>query len=351
MKKTHLKCLLRDGHCLRSGLQSLLCILILLAGGSTHSLVIDVGDGKGNTSVPDPDPGWSSVAQHLGGPSSVYLGCGWMITTAHVGVTIVVIEGKRYDPVAGSITPIVNEDGTETDLVLFQIDGDPGLDPLKIPTRSLKLGQEVLMIGFGLSRGPSLTVNLSNQMLEDGFVWAEDSTKRWGTNRISSMAQLIKESGSETMAVAMVFDRLGWPGSTDQESSAARGDSGGGVFAPLNPVFPEWGWGLAGLIFSVSHFGVQPQDTSLYGNVTWVADLAVYRDQIGRVVWAPPGPESPAEEPLQAVCARSDSVVEESRFSKRTLAGAAAVLVAAIGLIQVYRRSQARLQKENQIER
>lgn len=270
-------------------------------GGPAGSLVLDIPDSNGNASPPDPDPGWNHVAQHLGGPSAVYLGCGWVLTTDHVGVTIVVIQGERYDPVPGSITPIINADRTPADLVLFRIDPEPNLPPLKIPISPLRLGQEVTMVGHGDSRGERLTVDFPEKGLVDGYFWQKDDIKRWGTNRVTGSPKRVTNNHTTTWAVPLVFDALEFGGATPEEAAAARGDSGGAVFAEMDPLFPERGSGLAGLLFSVTSFDTQPSSSSLYGNVSWAADLSRYRDQIAHVVWGSADPNAP-EATQHATC-------------------------------------------------
>ncbi|MFL2937057.1 MAG: hypothetical protein ACJZ7Z_10040 [Myxococcota bacterium] len=280
------------------------------------ALVLDHDQGQGNIRPPQPDPGWDHVIQHLGGPSAVYLGCRWILTTQHVGVTVLTMGGQWLNPVAETVTPIMNPDGRPTDLVLFQVDRDPGLPALRIPARPARYGQEVTLVGFGSSRGPSLTVDFPERGLLDGFSWKKDQTKRWGTNRVAAGPHYVdvgKEDG-RTLAIPLVFDPVDDTEATDQEAAAAFGDSGGAVFADLDPIFPERGTALFGLTFSVSSFAKQPKDSSFYGNITWVADLSHYRnaimeaiqgtvteDDTAQTTWAPtcsPVPILGAREPL-----------------------------------------------------
>jgi len=287
-------------------------LLALPLANPGQALVLDDTRGDGNTQAPEPDPGWAHVAQHLGGPSAVYLGCRWILTTQHVGVTIITMEGTRFNPIAETITPITNPDGEPSDLMLFQVDKDPGLDVLRLPARSARLGQEVTLIGFGSSRGPSLTVELADIGLVDGFYWKKDQTKRWATNRVSAGPTFVgvANGASRTRAVPLLFEPRENPDSTLDEAAAAFGDSGGAVFGDIAPVFPSRGSALLGLIFSVSSFESQPQNSSLYGNATWVADLSYYRDAIIAVIegsplegesvneaWQPHCPSTPENKP------------------------------------------------------
>ena len=200
-----------------------LAVVLLCVASPAWTLVLDHNRGQGNIRPPEPDPGWDHVIQHLGGPSAVYLGCQWVLTTQHVGVTILNIGGQRLNPVPETIHPILNPDGSPSDLILFQVDRDPGLPSLRIPDRSVRYGQEVTLIGFGSSRGASLTVDFPERGLLDGFGWKKDQTKRWGTNRVSAGPHVVgvgKES-SQTSAIPLMFDPIDDIEATQQEAAAA----------------------------------------------------------------------------------------------------------------------------------
>ena len=66
------------------------------------------------------------------------------------------------------------------------------------------------------------------------------------------------------------------------EGIATTGDSGGAVFYDNGSQ-----WELAGILFAISLLGGQPPSTSIYGNVTHMVDLAVYRDEILDVIALP----------------------------------------------------------------
>jgi len=63
--------------------------------------------------------GWNYVGQ-VNGASGVYLGNGWVLTAAHVGMGNFILSGNTYEAVAGSSHSISNSNGT-VDVVLFQI--------------------------------------------------------------------------------------------------------------------------------------------------------------------------------------------------------------------------------------
>lgn len=312
-------------------------LLALAWAGPGQSLVLDDIRGEGNTQAPEPDPGWAHVVQHLGGPSAVYLGCRWVLTTQHVGVTIISMEGTRFNPTAESITPIANPDGKPSDLLLFQVDKDPGLDPLLIPARPARTGQEVTLIGFGSSRGSSLTEKIPDHGLVDGFYWKKDQTKRWATNRVSRHSTFVNmdKAGrpSETRALPLLFEPLEDPESTRDEAAAAFGDSGGAVFGDIDPVFPSRGSALLGLIFSVSSFEGQPKSSSLYGNATWVADLSYYRNAIVEAIEGSPLEGERAEEVWQPQCPPAPEGETEDTAPNKFVLIVGVILVGLLALI------------------
>jgi hypothetical protein len=78
-------------------------------------------------------------------------------------------------------------------------------------------------------------------------------------------------AGLITHAFETAFDLAGLP----EESQAVVGDSGGGVFVKRGSQ-----WQLAGVLFAINVFEGQPSSTAVFGDRTYAADLAHYRDQI-----------------------------------------------------------------------
>ncbi len=255
--------------------------LAFLPGYGT-ALILDRGDGLGNTTAPEDDPGWANIGQHLGSPSVVYLGNRWILTAHHVGASIVIFDGKRYNPVQGSPFSLRNLDGTIADLLLFRIDEDPPLPSLSIAKYPARVGEHVIVIAAGSSRGGRVTLESEAGDLLDGFLWNEDQTKRWGTNRVEARPQLIENHNTTTMSFPILFDRIESPPGTPHEASAGRGDSGGALFAHDDPLDPNAAWVLSGILFSISGRTGHPADSSFYGDITWVADLSFYREDILR---------------------------------------------------------------------
>jgi hypothetical protein len=258
----------------------LLALFVLGLPTLAPALILDAGDGLGNTTAPEPDPGWDNVGQHLGSPSVVYLGNRWILTADHVGASIVTLKGKRYNPVAGTLIRLMNPDATQADLLLFQIDEDPALPKLSIADSPPAPGEAVILIAAGSSRGSHLNSQPEGEALIDGFAWQADQTKRWGSNVIEGEPNFIGQASTKTMALPIVFSRIESPSGTRQEATAARGDSGGALFARADPTNPDSEWVLSGILFSVGTRSGYPAQSSFYGDITWAADLSFYRDSI-----------------------------------------------------------------------
>jgi hypothetical protein len=300
------RCLHSRGQATRL-LAALVGFVLLQGANVAPALILDAGDGQGNTDPPPDDPGWSHVGHHLGGPSVIYLGNRWVLTADHVGASIVFIQGRRFNPVAGSLVQLHREltdveesksaetrqEGSEenseeprrSDLLLFRIDGDPGLPILPIAALTPKIGENALLIAGGSSRGPRVSLYSPGLAIRDGFHWHQDDTMRWGSNLVDRGPTWVEHQDTNTRAFPLVFDRLEDRNSTPDEAAAGLGDSGGAVFTRANPILPETGWVLSGLLFSVASDFSQPPETTFYGNITWVADLSHYREEIRRHVW------------------------------------------------------------------
>ena len=236
----------------------------LCLASAARAVIIDSCDGTGNTGAPADDPGWSHVGRR-GGLTAIYMGNGWVLTANHVGEGDVVLEGVTYPAVTGSKIRI-----GEADLAVFQIDPSPGLPILPISAATNLVGAEVTMIGNGRNRGPATSACDPPGPPIDGYEWGAGKSMRWGTNVVDDYDNVFS-----TEAFYTEFTE----GGTGHEAQAATGDSGGAVFVKDEAV-----WKLAGEMFAIATFGCQPASTALYGNLTYAADLAVYRSQIIAII-------------------------------------------------------------------
>lgn len=254
----------------------LFCFLcIAFASAPAAAVLIGPGDGTGNTSAPADDPGWANVGARSGS-TAVYLGNRWVLTVAHVGGGPVTLRGVAYAQAQDPVVRIQTGTSGAADLVLLRLESDPGLPAIPIASATPRVGEPVVMIGNGRDRGAPVSV-----FGRSGFSWASGRRMRWGTNLVSEtgLETAIPADGTVTRSFTTDFSQLG---ATASEAQAAEGDSGGPVF-----VRGPDGWVLAGVVFSITPPLFQPPETSLFGNVTYAADLAQYRAQILAVISPP----------------------------------------------------------------
>ena len=101
-------------------------VLALGLAAAASGVIIDSGDGTGNTTAPVPDPGWSNVGP-IAGTTGVYLGGRFALTAHHVGPGNIALGGVTYAYVPGTAVQLNNGDGTRADLLMFEIYPTPPL--------------------------------------------------------------------------------------------------------------------------------------------------------------------------------------------------------------------------------
>lgn len=248
---------------------TLAAVCLLLATTTSRAVLIDSGDGTGNTTAPVPDPGWANIGVG-NGLTVTYLGNGWILSAAHVGEIKVAIGGTVYPPIPGSRVVLEQSPGVGSDLEVFRVDPYPvALPAIPIRDAPITVGTLALMVGNGRDRGPA--VAWQNPPTPDGYDWGARKSLRWGTNLVSNIDLDIVAFGKTTRSFNTTFTQSG----TGSEGHATVGDSGGPVFT-----LKGTGWELAGVIWATNEFVGQPRSTSTYGNLTFAADLAYYRTQI-----------------------------------------------------------------------
>jgi hypothetical protein len=229
---------------------------------------------------------------HIGivnhGESGVYLGDyqgkRWVLTANHVGAGSFELEGIIYHAVAGSAHPLLNRDSTPSDILLFQIDGDPRLPSLNLASISPVNGTQVYLIGFGQSGQPD-----RRYWIDHGGPWAPALAGDAAANRIGLQWTGV-QPGSEGWGVGTVAGRTHGLSQTeafytkflDQMNCACgtAGDSGGGVFIRQGNQ-----WQLIGMLDALSGLKNQPPGTSvLNSNINIIADLTAYRAQMDAIL-------------------------------------------------------------------
>jgi hypothetical protein len=253
------------------------------------AVVIDSGDGSGNTSAPADDPGWSHVGVIVGSTTAVYLGNLWVLAAGHGGIGELRLGSRLFEPVQGRIQHgISTESGLSADLKLFQLRERPELPALRLASSAPRVDTPVVMIGKGRNRAASRTgwsQAWAIAPLADasyvGYQVAKGNAMRWGTNRIAATDLLVPTGNHVSRCFATQLD-AGLP--TPHEAQAASGDSGGPVFAKSG----EGRWELVGIMITVAQQSKQPGILTVYGDVTVAVDIHSYRDQIEKIVASTP---------------------------------------------------------------
>lgn len=260
-----------------------------------HAVIIQTVSGTDNTTAPADDPGWGNVSLR-GNGTAVYLGNSWVLTANHTLGGTMTFNGQTYSEVPGSAVLLTNNGAAgktaTTDLKLLQINGDPGLPTLPIANSTPATNTPVTMIGGGRDRGAATQWNVNTGTTPwgwtevssggnfGGYQSASTRALRWGTNTVSGTGQWIFFDGRDVLTMATTFNFA----DGTSEAQAVVGDSGGPVFVKNGGL-----WELAGIMVTVAAFSGQPSPglTAVFGNLTYMADLSFYREQIVAVVPEP----------------------------------------------------------------
>lgn len=272
-------------------MRGLAMALVVVLSGFRMALgvIVEGGDGTQNTTADGAGVGWDYVGS-VGGASGVYLGGSngafWVLTAAHVGAGGFTLDGITYGMVADSAVTLSGN----ADLVLFRIDGNPGLAALEIAASTPEAGTPLTMIGYGIGRDAEPTrwslgwteTTAPELGAYQGYKWSGEKVRRWGTNTVAT------SEGSGSLATENFSTQFG-----TGTAQATVGDSGGGVFLADGT--------LAGIMLAVDQFssplGTQPASTSIFSaplgaaNSTYMADLAAYRAEILDIMAMAPVPE------------------------------------------------------------
>lgn len=277
----------------------LIGMMALFQLGQVAHGVVAISGGPNNT-APAGQPYFGNIGT-IGNASAIYLGDGWVLTANHVASSLpgaVNFAGTSYATEPGSHQRLENAApySTYTDIVLFRLStlaSFPALPTLGISSSTPTVGNEVMMIGNGRSQLEAPTY--WNRTVIDGNnndTWVETTPElaniggfktsgthevRWGENTVSENSVLVNV-GTELFPVDVVSFTTSFSASgMVHEAQGVVGDSGGGVFG-LN----GGSWELAGMMFAVATYENQPggSQTAVWGNLTAIADLSYYREQI-----------------------------------------------------------------------
>ena len=278
------------GTCQRRWTAIALYLLSLSASQlmNTKAIVLASGDSAANPSGSRTGLPLDHVGIVNNGESGVYLGNyhgkSWVLTANHSGPGSFVLGGITYNAVAGSAHQLLNPDSTLSDIMLFQIDSDPGLPTLNLAPTSPTNRTQVYLIGFGQSGQPN-----RSYWIDHGGAWIPTSAGDSAANRIGYQWTGV-QPGPERWGIGSVVGSTQGINQTrafctkflDQTNNACGtgGDSGGGVF-----VCQGNQWQLIGMLDALSGLANQPAGTSIFnGNINVIADLSQYRPQIDAIV-------------------------------------------------------------------
>lgn len=221
----------------------------------------------------------------VGKGSGIYLGNGYVLTSAHVGCyPFRMGDGSHYKPVYSTWRVLRNADGGKSDLAVFRVKVDDAssslakLAPLPVGSvdQDLALQGEdetpMIMIGTGFVEKDVPAATAADDMLP-GYQVQAKREMRWGIN---SEARLLDKpvataGGLNTSCFVTSFDP------SEAEAQAADGDSGGAMFA-YNAELDQWE--LVGCIIAVSQKGARVT----YGAQTYLGNLESYRTELAGVL-------------------------------------------------------------------
>ena len=212
---------------------------------------------------------WNYVGQ-IGGASGVYLGNGWVLTAAHVGMGNFALNGINYPPVAGSSHTFTSTYGT-ADLVLYQISPSPNLEPLPISMSApvafsqSQSGNSAMILGYG------------------------GGSESWGYDTIDFVDEPVQPTGLSYVSIDFLTIYSTYTSGTatsTNPSNLVGGDSGGGDFI-FNPTTQLWE--LAGINEVEGEGTIGTHNVTLSGYV----QLSAYATQINALV----SPQTPTDTP------------------------------------------------------
>ena len=263
-------------------LKLLLCVVAFLSIGlqTSFGVIVPGGrdtngnlDGSGTNKNPAPFTLGSYTGQ-FGGFLATAIAPQYIITATHVG------NSSTFIYADGGATPQtynITLAGSLDDLSIYRINGPQTLTHfIPIYTGSNEVGQQMVVIGNGTTRGVSVFTPPANTNLA-GWQWGPNPTLRsWGTNIVDSIVNLTNELGPPFQGNFLHFS-FSNPSNPDNAIVSA-GDSGGPLFV-LDPSDNQWK--LAGITSLVDEVHQTPGDG---GFAAALFDARGFFDDNGQVI-------------------------------------------------------------------
>lgn len=239
--------------------------------------------------------------------SGIYLGYDpatrdvWVLTARHVSSSLtqgdtVTIDGLVYNRQPNGVDGFGALPGGDLRLVRYNR-GDlavPSLPAVNISTSIATAGTGLFMVGYGQNRVQDATVSpLGSDAVSvtvgTGYNWVGPTIKRWGVNQIEAefldSLETVPVTGATGTFSMGAYDTIGYMTDFDQplsgqwlssnEAQGSRGDSGGSAF-----YYSGGEWYLSGIYAAVSGFEGQAGNTSAFGNLSLLTDVASYSGAI-----------------------------------------------------------------------
>jgi len=211
----------------------------------------------------------------VGMGSGIYLGDGYVLTSAHVGChPFRMGDGSNYKPHYASWRILDGPAGSKSDLAIFRVEISDtrsslaNLGWLPVGKIGADSGTPLILIGTGFGQQPNAVAHQDPEVVL-GYEILRQRKKRWGIDFLDKVLNepVATAGGYLTHCFVSTFERLAG------HAQAADGDSGGAVFA-YNSQLGQWE--VVGCIIAVSQLGSYVP----FGSRTYVGDLGCYEAQL-----------------------------------------------------------------------
>jgi hypothetical protein len=278
--------------------------LLVLAGPDARAVVVAGANGGGNTSN---NTTAAQMATQLGltntaffnnvlrysDAGSVYLGWAntvngpraYLLSAMHINLSnTMLINAVSYSVIRQSIA-----DSDLALLTLANVDGImPSLPTVNLATSAMSIGTNVIMAGLGRDRVQDAATDANTPdwislASGNGYTTTTPQVMRWGTNVTiraisppgpASPTTTVSVGGRPTVSFRTEFETpVAGDWLTSNEAQAVRGDSGGAAF--------DFDGNLRGIVVAVSGTNAE---WAVFGERTWFADIATYKDTIDTAI-------------------------------------------------------------------